>query len=57
MKACVHPVTGEEYYSYILQYVDDTLVISHDGMTVLKRIDYFFKMKKGSMVIRTFILV
>jgi hypothetical protein len=40
---------GFEYYSYVLIYVDDMLSISHDAMNDMKKIDYYFKMKKGSL--------
>jgi Reverse transcriptase (RNA-dependent DNA polymerase) len=40
---------GFQYYSYILIYVDDILVIHHDAMKVLKKIDWYFKMKPESM--------
>ncbi|KAG7370183.1 reverse transcriptase RNA-dependent DNA polymerase [Nitzschia inconspicua] len=40
---------GFEYYSYVLIYVDDILVISHDALVDLKKIDYYFKMKEGSI--------
>ena len=35
---------GKEYYSYILCYVDDILVIHHDAMPVLSMIDKFSKL-------------
>jgi hypothetical protein len=40
---------GFAYYSYILIYVDDILVIHHDAMKILKKIDWYFKMKPESM--------
>jgi hypothetical protein len=49
MKAEVRPEDGFEYYSYILIYVDDCLAIHHDGVGVLKQLDYYFKMKPGSI--------
>jgi len=48
-KAAVRPDDGYEYYSYILCYVDDILVIHHDSMSVLKRIDTYFKLKPSSI--------
>ena len=33
------------YYSYIFCYVDDIMVIHHDGRTILYRIDKFMKLK------------
>ena len=38
-----------EYYSYVLVYVDDILVISHTALSDLSKIDYYFKMKKDSI--------
>ena len=40
---------GFEYYSYVLIYVDDILVVSHDANNDLAKIDYYFKMKEGSI--------
>ena len=40
---------GTEYYSYILLYVDDVLAIHEEATGLLKRVDYYFKMKKGSI--------
>ncbi|KAI2495421.1 hypothetical protein MHU86_19096 [Fragilaria crotonensis] len=37
------------YYAYCLLYVDDILVVHHDGLKALREIDYFFKTKAGSM--------
>ena len=49
MKLSTRPEDNFQYYTYVLLYVDDVLVVSHDGMKVLKQLDYFFKMKKDSM--------
>jgi hypothetical protein len=38
-----------EYYSYVLIYVDDILVISHEVLSDLRKIDHYFKMKKESI--------
>jgi hypothetical protein len=38
-----------EYYSYVLVYVDDILITSHEAVNDLKRIDYYFKMKEDSV--------
>ena len=35
--------------AYVLLYVDDALSIHHDGTGVLKQIDFFFRMKPGSV--------
>ena len=40
---------GDKYYAYVLCYVDDVLVIHHDAMTQLSRIDKYFKLKPDSM--------
>ena len=42
-------ITTFQYYTYVLLYFDDVLVVSHDEMKVLKQLDYFFRMKKDSM--------
>ena len=39
----------DEYYSYILCYVDDVLVVHHDTMTTLMKIDKYFKLKASSI--------
>jgi hypothetical protein len=38
---------GFEYYSYILVYVDDILVISHDSKTIMSTIAKCFRLKDG----------
>jgi hypothetical protein len=43
------PDDGFKYYSYILLYVDDILVINHDAIALIQEIDKFFKMKSGSI--------
>ena len=48
-KAETRPTDGHKYYAYALCYVDDILVVHHDGMAALKSIDKFFKMKEGSV--------
>ena len=48
---------GDKYYSYILCYVDDVLVVHHDEMTTLMKIDKYFKLKPSSIATLTFILV
>jgi hypothetical protein len=40
---------GFEYYAYILIYVDDMLSISHEALHDMRKIDYYFKMKKESL--------
>ena len=39
----------ENCYSYILCYVDDMLVVHHDAMTTLMKIDKYFKLKPSSI--------
>ena len=48
MKATVRP-DGFEYYAYVLLYVDDVMVIHHDALSILSRLDKYFKMKPGSV--------
>jgi hypothetical protein len=48
-KAMTQPYDGYEYYAYVLLYVDDVLAIHHDGEQALLEINYYFKMKKGSI--------
>ena len=48
-KAGVRPDDGFGYYSYILCYVDGILVIHHDSLSILKRIDSYFKLKPTSI--------
>ena len=40
---------GYKYYAYCLLYVDNILVVHHDGTKALKEIDHFFKTKPGSI--------
>jgi hypothetical protein len=42
-------VDGEQYYSYILLYVDDCLCIHEDAAGKLHELNKYFKMKKGSI--------
>ena len=41
---------GEEYYEYILCYVDDLLVISEDTTKVLQGVQAVFKFKDNKIV-------
>lgn len=43
------PDDGEPYYSYILGYVDDLLVIHHNAMSVLRQVNHYFQCKPDSM--------
>ena len=49
MKPATRSDTGEKYWTYVLFYVDDCLAIDVDATAVLKQIDKYFKMKKGSI--------
>ena len=40
---------GVDYYSYILCYVDDIMVIHHDARPIIDRIDKFMKLKESSV--------
>ena len=48
-KAETRPSDGHKYYSYVLLYVDDAMCIHHDALSVLDKIDTFFKFKSGSI--------
>ena len=39
----------DKYYSYILCYVDNVLVVHYDKMTTLTKIDKYFKLKPSSI--------
>ena len=49
MRAETRPDDGHRYYSYILLYVDDCLVIHHDAEGCLLKLNKYFKMKPGSI--------
>jgi len=40
---------GHQYYAYCLLYVDDILMVHHDGVKALREIDHFFKTKPNSI--------
>jgi hypothetical protein len=44
-----HPDNGFKYYAYVLICVDDILAICHDSFFEQSKIDYFIKIKKGSI--------
>jgi hypothetical protein len=48
MQAAEKP-DGTKYWAYALIYVDDVLVIHHDALTVLARLNKYFKLKPGSV--------
>jgi hypothetical protein len=43
MKAKVRPTDGHKYYAYALLYVDDILIIHHNSLLCLHKIDKYFK--------------
>ncbi|KAI2494563.1 hypothetical protein MHU86_19978 [Fragilaria crotonensis] len=49
MKPEVRKDDGYKYYAYCLLYVDDILVVHHDGLRALQEIDHYFKTKPGSI--------
>lgn len=36
-----------EYYEYVLVYVDDVLVLSHQGETIMKGLEQYYQLKDG----------
>jgi hypothetical protein len=40
---------GFKYYAYVLCYSDDILCVHHAAMKQLRELDYYFKMKPGSL--------
>ena len=48
MRTVTNP-TGENYYEYILFYVNDLLCISHDPNKLMNDIQYTMKFKKKSV--------
>ncbi|CAJ1932242.1 unnamed protein product, partial [Cylindrotheca closterium] len=48
MPAAIKP-DGEEYYEYILCYVDDILCMSENAKDVMEQISYKFKFKKDKI--------
>ena len=48
LRAATKP-DGEEYYEYILCYVDDVLSISHKALEVLQEVQKDFKLKKDKI--------
>ena len=40
---------GTKYWAYVLLYVDDVMVIHHDAMSILARLDKYFKLKPDSI--------
>ncbi|KAI2513193.1 hypothetical protein MHU86_1231 [Fragilaria crotonensis] len=49
LKPEVRKDDGYQYYAYCLLYVDDILIVHHDGVRMLNEIDHFFKTKPGSI--------
>ena len=48
-KPMVRPEDGHKYYAYMLLYVDDCLSIYHNAHGQLEQLDWYFKMKPGSI--------
>ncbi len=49
IQAKIRPENGHQYYSYVLIYVDDILCIHHNVLGMIKKINWYFKMKPGSI--------
>ena len=49
LKAEIRPSDSVKYYSYILCYVDDILVIHHDSLSVLNQINEYLPLKPTSV--------
>ena len=49
LKAELRPDDNFKYYSYILIYVDDILVIHHDAMSILAQINNYLPLKPSSV--------
>ena len=49
LKPEVRKDDGHQYYAYCLLYVDDILMVHHDGVKALREIDHFFKTKPNSI--------
>jgi hypothetical protein len=49
MKEELRPDDNFKYYSYILVYVDDILVVHHDAMSVLAQINNYLPLKPSSV--------
>jgi hypothetical protein len=48
MKPAVKP-NGQQYYEYILVYVDDVIVVSHDPMAIMNELSCHYTLKEGSV--------
>ncbi len=40
---------GTTYWAYVLLCVDDVMVIHHDALSILAKLDKYFKLKPGSI--------
>ncbi len=49
LKAVTRPEDNVHYYAYILCYVDDTLCIHHDPMSVMGEINKYSPLKPSSV--------
>ena len=45
----IRPDDGFNYYSYVLIYVDDVMVINHNADSVLRRTYKYFNLKPSSV--------
>ena len=43
------PEDNFEYYGYVLLWIDDVLAIHHNAEKVIRELDHYFPMKKGSI--------
>jgi hypothetical protein len=48
MKPAAKP-TGQQYYEYILVYVDNVLVFSHDPQAIMNELSHNYTLKEGSV--------
>ena len=48
IRSAVKP-TGEEYYEYLLVYVDDLLCVSHDTSSIMLEFSNLYRLKEGSV--------
>ena len=51
LKPEIQPVDGHKYHAYCLVYVDDIIIVHHDGMRSLSEIDHFLYIYEISFVL------
>ena len=49
LKPMFRPSARFNYYGYILLYFDDVMVVHHDALYVLMKINNYFKLKPNSI--------